>query len=172
MVQLWFTLACMLQSVFPSWKDTEHGNRSLPKGASTLLSPLASPKGPWAQWFLTNRPWVSFNCIFFLPSQCWITRPHSRFFLKQDKLPTINKCLLPLVKATFIRFSESMNPTCLVLTQDRIVISFSAPWKASTVDTCTALTSGWPTSTALSKLQICRQTNRLRKCRNQEKLHL
>lgn len=70
-----------------------------------------------------------------------MTLPHSLFLLRQARLPTISKCRFARVSATFILFSESMKPICLVLTQDKMTTSFSAPWKASTVDTCTARTS-------------------------------
>lgn len=86
-----------------------------------------------------------------------MTLPHSLLFLRQFRFPTINKCRFPLVSATFTLLSESMKPTCLVLTQDNTMISFSAPWKASTVDTWTALIWEVSASTAASKLQICRQ---------------
>lgn len=86
-----------------------------------------------------------------------MTLPHSLLFLRQFRLPTINKCRFPLVSATFTLVSASMKPTCLVLTQDNTMISFSAPWKASTVDTWIALIWEASESTAASKLQICRQ---------------
>lgn len=125
--------------------------QSSPTVANPELFPPEPFQAPTQKSVLIQNAWIKH--IFILPSQCWITRPQSWFFRKQAKFPTINKCLLPLVSATFILFSESINPTCLVLTQDRIMISFSAPWKASTVDTCTALISGWSKSTAPSKWQ-------------------
>lgn len=94
-----------------------------------------------------------------LPLQWQITLPHSLFLLKQARFPTINKCLFALVSATFILFSESMNPNCLVLTHDKTIISFSAPWKASTVDTWTALVSNASDCTPLSRFWICRRMN-------------
>lgn len=90
-----------------------------------------------------------------LPWQCWITRPHSRFLRRQARCPTISRCRLPRVRATFMRCSESMKPTCLVRTQDRTTTSFSAPWKASTVDTCTAVRCGRSRSTAPSRWHSC-----------------
>lgn len=95
-----------------------------------------------------------------LPLQWWITLPHSLFLLRQGRLPTISRCLFALVSATFILFSESMKPNCLVLTHDRTMISLSAPWNASTVDTWTGLTSKASEWTPLSKFWICGQRNR------------
>lgn len=95
-----------------------------------------------------------------LPLQWWITLPHSLFLLRQGRLPTISRCLFALVSATFILFSESMNPKCLVLTQDSTMISLSAPWNASTVDTWTGLTSKASEWTPLSKFWIWGQRNR------------
>ncbi len=43
--------------------------------------------------------------------------------------------LLALVRATLVLLSLSMNPTWWVLTEDSTIISFSPPWKASTVET-------------------------------------
>lgn len=106
----------------------------------------------WATYFWKLRKNV-------IPLQWWITLPQSLFLLRQARFPTINKCLFALVSATFILFSESMNPICLVRTQDRTMISFSAPWNASTVETCTALISKASECTLLSKFWICRQRN-------------
>lgn len=149
-VQLWLALASMLQPVFPPLKrqmsdSGTHGHLRRHTWSCSHLKP--SKHHPESQ-FLSKMPPAA--CCTS-PAQCWMTRPHSRLPRRQARCPTISRCLLPRVRATFILFSESMKPTCRVRTQDRMTISFSAPWKASTVDTCTALTSGRSESASLSK---------------------
>lgn len=57
--------------------------------------------------------------------------------VRRGALPMTMRCLRALVIATFRRFGLSEKPSRTVREVESIIMSRSAPWKASTVDTWT-----------------------------------
>ena len=76
-------------------------------------------------------------------TQVPITRSQILFIFNNLWFPMTTKCLLARDKATFVRRGQSINPTLLLRTHERMIMSFSAPWNASTVEIWIIFKSLW-----------------------------
>lgn len=65
------------------------------------------------------------------------TVSQAEFDVRRGALPMTMRCLRALVIATFSRFGLSENPRRTVRDVASTIMSRSAPWKASTVETWT-----------------------------------